>query len=134
MEISKEHPYEDACKILGIRPIANYKSYQLTGETRNFIKLETVAKALNKGWKPDIMNPKELRHMIWGWNYTNDKKPSGLLSLYSDLGLGDASGYVGTSLEFKDAETAKEFARLCKPIIIKHLFNRDDHENFKFNF
>lgn len=42
MEISKEHPYEDTCKILSIRPVANYKSYQLTDETRNFIKLETV--------------------------------------------------------------------------------------------
>ena len=134
MEISKEHPYEDACKILGIRPVANYKSYQLTDETRNFIKLETVAKALNKGWKPDIMNPREVRYMIWGWNYTNDKKPSGLLSLDSYGGLGFAGVDVGTSLEFKDAETAKEFARLCKPIIVKHLFDRDDHENFKLDF
>lgn len=134
MEISKEHPYEDACKILGIRPVANYKSYQLTDETRNFIKLETVAKALNKGWKPDIMNPREVRYIIWGWNYTDDRKPSGLFILASSDGLGSAKVSVGTSLEFKDAETAKEFARLCKPIIVKHLFNRDDHENFKFNF
>lgn len=134
MEISKEHPYEDACKILGIRPVANYKSYQLTDETRNFIKLETVAKALNKGWKPNITDPKEVRYYIWGWSYTDNRKPSGLLALYSYNELSYAYGYVGTSLEFKDAETAKEFARLCKPIIIKHLFNRDDHENFKFNF
>lgn len=134
MEISKEHPYEDACKILGIRPVANYKSYQLTDETRNFIKLETVAKALNKGWKPNITDPKEVRYYIWGWSYTDNRKPSGLLGLASSDGLGYASGTVGTSLEFKDAETAKEFARLCKPIIVKHLFDRDDHENFKFNF
>ena len=134
MEISKEHPYEDACKILGIRPIANYKSYQLTDETRNFIKLETVAKALNKDWKPDIMNPKEVRYIIWGWNYTDNRKPSGLLYLYSNAGLGFAYGRVGISLEFKDAETAKEFVRLCKSMIVKHLFGRDDHENFKFNF
>ena len=135
MEISKEHPYEDACKILGIRPIDNDKSYQLTDETRNFIKLETVAKVLNKGWKPDIMNPEEIRYMIWGWNYTDSRKPSGLLYLYTAYGFSDAAYvYASTSLEFKDAETAKEFARLCKPIIIKHLFGRNDHENFKFNF
>ena len=134
MELSKETPYEDACKVLGLRPVANYKSYKLSDETRNFIKLETVAKALNKDWKPDIMNPKEVRYMIWGWNYTDDRKPSGLLNLHSRSGLGNASGYVGTSLEFKDEETAKEFARLCKPMIVKHLFGRDDHENFKFNF
>ena len=134
MEISKEHPYEDACKILGIRPVANYKSYQLTDETRNFIKLETVAKVLNKVWKPDIMNPREVRYMIWGWNYTDDRKPSGLLRLASRGGRGFAGVLVGTSLEFKDAETAKEFARLCKPMIVKHLFGRNDHENFKFDF
>lgn len=44
VELSKEHPYEDACKLLKISPVANYKSYKLSDETRNFIKLETIAK------------------------------------------------------------------------------------------
>lgn len=91
IELSKEKPYEDACKILGLRPVANYKSYKLTDET-------------------------------------------GLLSVASRNGLGNADALVGTSLEFKDRDTAKEFARICKPMIVKHLFGRDDHENFKFNF
>lgn len=134
MEISKEHPYEDACKLLGLRPVANYKSYKLTDETRNFIKLETIVKALNEGWKPKVTDPKEVRYYIWGWNYTDNQKPSGLLYVYSSFGLGGASAHVGTSLEFKDRDTAKEFARMCKPMIVKHLFGRDDHENFKFNF
>ena len=134
IELSKEKPYEDACKILGLRPVANYKSYKLTDETRNFIKLETIAKALNEGWKPKVTDPKEVRYYIWGWNYTNNQKPSGLLGVGSNLGLGDAGACVGTSLEFKDRDTAKEFARICKPMIVKHLFGRDDHENFKFNF
>lgn len=136
IELSKEKPYEDACKLLGLRPVANYKSYKLTDETRNFIKLETIAKALNEGWKPRITDPKEVRYYIWGWNYTNNQKPSGLLRVYSSAGLGCAAAYalVGTSLEFKDRDTAKEFARICKPMIVKHLFGRDDHENFKFNF
>lgn len=134
MEISKEHPYEDACKLLGIRPVANYKSYKLSDETRNFIKLETVAKALNGDWKLKVMNPKEIRYYVWGWNYTDERKPAGLLSVSSHYGLGDAHASVGTCLEFKDRETAKEFAKLCKPLIVKHLFGRDDHENFKFNF
>ena len=34
IELSKEKPYEDACKLLGLRPVANYKSYKLTDETR----------------------------------------------------------------------------------------------------
>lgn len=134
IELSKEKPYEDACKLLGLRPVANYKSYKLTDETRNFIKLETIAKALNEGWKPKVTDPKEVRYYIWGWNYTNNQKPLGLLTVYSNDGLGGAGAGVGTSLEFKDRDTAKEFARICKPMIVKHLFGRDDHENFKFNF
>ena len=134
IKLSKEKPYEDACKILGLHPVANYKSYKLTDETRNFIKLETIAKALNEGWKPTTMDPKEIRYCVWGWNYTDNRKPSGLLRLRSYDALGGASAIVGTSLEFKDEDTAKEFARICKPMIVKHLFGRDDHENFKFNF
>ena len=134
IELSKEKPYEDACKLLGLRPVANYKSYKLTDETRNFIKLETIAKALNEGWKPKVTDPKEVRYYIWGWNYTDNQKPLGLLAVLSYHGLGDAHASVGTSLEFKDRDTAKEFARICKPMIVKHLFGRDDHENFKFNF
>lgn len=134
IELSKEKPYEDACKLLGLRPVANYKSYKLTDETRNFIKLETIAKALNEGWKPTTIDPKEVRYYVWGWNYTDNRKPSGLLYVGSSLGLGGAYARVGTSLEFKDRDIAKEFARICKPMIVKHLFDRDDHENFEFNF
>lgn len=134
IELSKEKPYEDACKILGLRPVANYKSYKLTDETRNFIKLETVAKALNEGWKPTTIDPKEVRYYVWGWNYTDNGALAGLLGVTSSDGLGNAAAAVGTSLEFKDRDTAKEFARICKPMIVKHLFGQDDHENFKFNF
>lgn len=134
IELSKEKPYEDACKILGLHPVANYKSYKLTDETRNFIKLETIAKALNEGWKPTIMDPKEVRYYVWGWNYIDNRKPEGLLILLSADALGNACALVGTSLEFKDKDTAKEFARICKPMIVKYLFGRDDHENFKFDF
>lgn len=134
IKLSKEKPYEDACKILGLRPVANYKSYKLTDETRNFIKLETVAKALNEGWKPTTIDPKEVRYYVWGWNYTDNGAAAGFLAVYSRHGLGGAAAYVSTSLEFKDRDTAKEFARICKPMIVKHLFGRDDHENFKFNF
>lgn len=134
IKLSKEKPYEDACKILGLHPVANYKSYKLTDETRNFIKLETIAKALNEGWKPTIMDPKEVRYYVWGWNYIDNRKPEGLLGLDSHYALGYAGAYVCTSLEFKDKDTAKEFARICKPMIVKYLFGRDDHENFKFDF
>ena len=113
IELSKEKPYEDACKILGLRPVANYKSYKLTDETRNFIKLETVVKALNEGWKPTTIDPKEVRYYVWGWNYTDNGTAAGLLAVRSSNGLGYAAANIGTSLEFKDRDTAKEFARIC---------------------
>lgn len=134
IQLSEEHPYEDACKLLKISPVANYKSYKLSDETRNFIKLETIAKALNEGWKSNIVNPKEIRYYVTGWNYTDSKKPLGFLYLVSSGELGYADVYVGNPLEFKDKDTAKEFAKICKPMIIKHLFDRDDHENFKLDF
>lgn len=134
IKLSKEKPYEDACKILGLHPVANYKSYKLTDETRNFIKLETIAKALNEGWKPTTMDPREVRYYVWGWNYTDNRKPSGVLSLVSYSTLCYAYALVGTCLELKDEETAQEFVRICKPMIVKYLFGRDDHENFKFDF
>lgn len=134
IQLSEEHPYEDACKLLKISPVANYKSYKLSDETRNFIKLETIAKALNEGWKPNIMNPKEIRYYVAGWNYTDSKKPLGFLYLNSNVGLGNAFVDGGNPLEFKDKDTAKEFAKICKPMIIKHLFDRDDHENFELDF
>lgn len=81
IELSKEKPYEDACKILGLRPVVNYKSYKLTDETRNFIKLETVVKALNEGWKPTTIDPKEVRYYVWGWNYTDNGTTAGLLAV-----------------------------------------------------
>ena len=89
---------------------------------------------MNGDWKPKVMDPKEVRYYVWGWNYTDERKPAGLLGVTSGGGLGGAYADVGSCLEFKDRETAKEFAKLCKPLIVKHLFGQDDHENFGFNF
>lgn len=89
---------------------------------------------MNEGWRSTTINPEEVRYYVWGWNYTDNRKPSGLLYLDSNDALGAALADVGTFLEFKDIDTAKEFARICKPMIVKHLFGRNDHENFKFDF
>ena len=133
IELSKEHPYEDACKILHVSPIANWKSYKLSESARNFIKMETIAKVLNEGWKPDLKDPKTIRWTVYAYHYTNGRS-TGLVYCYSHYGLGYAYGYVGTALEFKDRKTANKFQELCKPLIVKHLLNRDDHENFEISF
>ena len=136
VELSKEHPYEDACKLLKISPVANYKSYKLSDETRNFIKLETIAKAIRGDWKPDLSNERTVRYFVWGWVYTDhrSKESAGLLSVDSLYGLGYSYAYVGTFLEFKEESQAEMFGELCKPMLCKHLFNRDDHERFKLNW
>lgn len=138
IELSKEHPYEDACKILHVSPIANWKSYKLSESARNFIKMETIAKVLNEGWKPNLKDPNTVRWVVYAYNYTDsysdDGGGAGLVSCLSPVGLGGVSGHVGTALEFKDRKTANKFQELCKPLIIKHLLNRDDPENFKINF
>ena len=136
VELSKEHPYEDACKLLKISPVANYKSYKLSDETRNFIKLETIAKAIRGDWKPDLADENTVRYFVWGLVYTDhrSKESAGLLLVRSYLGLGSSLAYVGTSLEFKDKAQAEMFGELCKPMLCKHLFNRDDHERFKLNW
>lgn len=136
VELSKEHPYEDACKLLKISPVANYKSYKLSDETRNFIKLETIAKAIRGDWKPDLSDERTVRYFVWGWVYTDhrSKESAGLLAVASYGGLGVSSADVGTSLEFKEESQAEMFGELCKPMLCKHLFNRDDHERFKLNW
>lgn len=136
VELSKEHPYEDACKLLKISPVANYKSYKLSDETRNFIKLETIAKAIRGDWKPDLSDENTVRYFVWGLVYTNhrSKEPTGLLYVGSRNGLGYSNATVGPSLEFKEKSQAEVFGELCKPMLCKHLFNRDDHERFKLNW
>lgn len=133
IELSKEHPYEDACKILHVSPIANWKSYKLSESARNFIKMETIAKVLNEGWKPDLKDPNNIRWIVYAHSYTNGNN-AGLVYCGSHIGLGTASGTVGTALEFKDRKTANKFQELCKSLIIKHLLNRDDPENFEIDF
>lgn len=135
VELSKEHPYEDACKLLKISPVANYKSYKLSDETRNFIKLETIAKAIRGDWKPDLADENTVRYFVWGLVYTDhrSKESAGLLSVASHGGLSYSDAHVGTSLEFKEEYQAEMFGELCKPMLCKHLFNRDDHERFKLN-
>lgn len=124
IKLSKEHPYEDACKILHVSPIANWKSYKLSEQARNFIKMETIAKDSNI-----------VRWYVYAWCYTSDfSGHAGLVDCYSRRGLGIAGGGVGTALEFKDRKTVNKFQELCKPLIIKYLLNRDDHENFEICF
>ena len=50
--------YEDACKVLGVEPIneQNAKAQGFRPDEIARRKLETIAAALNEGWKPDWNN------------------------------------------------------------------------------
>lgn len=136
-KISREHPYEDACKLLKIAPVANYKSYKLSDETRNFIKLETVAKALNQGWKPDLSERSTVRYCSWAYVYTDNRKTdksAGLLCLFSYNGVGFSTATVGTSLEIRDRELCRYFMEICKKELVIHFTGKDEAEKYEFRF
>ena len=98
--------------------------------------METIAKAIRGDWKPDLSDERTVRYFVWGWVYTDhrSKESAGLLLVYSGHGLSYSYADVGTSLEFKEESQAEMFGELCKPMLCKHLFNRDDHERFKLNW
>lgn len=136
-KISREHPYKDACKLLKVAPVANYKSYKLSDETRNFIKLETVAKALNQGWKSDLSERSTVRYYPWAYVYTDNRKTdksAGLLHLSSRNTLGYSHAGVGTSLEIQNKELCQYFMEICKKEIIIHLTGKDEAEKYEFRF
>lgn len=136
-KISREHPYEDACKLLKIAPVANYKSYKLSDETRNFIKLETVAKALNQGWKPDLSKRSTVRYYPWVYVYTDNKETNkyiGLLYLNSSHGFGGSVIHMGVSLEIQSVELCQYFIEICKKELIIHLTGKDEAERYEFRF
>lgn len=83
--------YEDACEILGIKPIANDNlcigvNIPETAATEShvksagdmdkdmiaYIKLTTIIKALNEGWKPSLKED-EYRYYPWFYLYTQEE-------------------------------------------------------------
>lgn len=67
-------------------------------------------KALNENRKPEVTRPRT-NHYFWGWIYTDDRKPTEILTVYSNTRLSSINGSIGISLEFRDRDTAKEFVR-----------------------
>lgn len=56
--------YEDACKVLGVEPIneQNAKAQGFRSDEIARRKLETIAAALNEGWKPDWNNTDQYKY------------------------------------------------------------------------
>ncbi len=104
--------YEDACRELGIRPL-DFDGYDEADEIA-YIKLKTIAKALNEGWKPNWTNSNEYKYYPW-FDLSSGSSRS---YYYRDF----ASSAVGSRLCFRSKELAiyagKQFIEIYKDFMI----------------
>ena len=121
--------YEDACKVLGVEPIneQNAKAQGFRSDEIARRKLETIAAALNEGWKPDWNNTDQYKYYPYFYIQENAKgKGSAGLSFASTNG---AAAYtfanVGSRLCFYASRLARyasnQFTDLYEQILIEKL-------------
>lgn len=99
--------FEDACNVLGVdsSDILVYDEDTTDPDeinTNAFLKLRTIIKALNEGWKPDIGNGSQYKYYPW-----LRSNVSGLGLSYYGYGYGSSVSHVGSRLYLKSAELAK---------------------------
>lgn len=82
--------YEDACKVLGVEPIneQNAKAQGFRSDEIARRKLETIAAALNEGWKPDWNNTDQYKYYPYFYIQENAKGKG-------SAGLSCAATYCG---------------------------------------
>lgn len=121
--------YEDACKVLGVEPIneQNAKAQGFRSDEIARRKLETIAAALNEGWKPDWNNTDQYKYYPYFYIQENAKgKGSAGLSCASTLySASIASASVGSRLCFYASRLARyagnQFTDLYEQILIEKL-------------
>ena len=121
--------YEDACKVLGVEPIneQNAKAQGFRSDEIARRKLETIAAALNEGWKPDWNNTDHYRYYPYFYIQENAKgKGSAGLSC-ADAGNAATTTYAnfGSRLCFYASRLARyagnQFTDLYEQILIEKL-------------
>lgn len=121
--------YEDACKVLGVEPIneQNAKAQGFRSDEIARRKLETIAAALNEGWKPDWNNTDQYKYYPYFYIQENAKgKGSAGLSCADAY---DAAAYayarIGSRLCFYALRLARyagnQFTDLYEQILIEKL-------------
>ena len=107
--------YEDACKVLGVEPIneQNAKAQGFRPDEIARRKLETIAAALNEGWKPDWNNTDQYKYYPYFYIQENAKgKGSAGLSYASTFNAATAANAsVGSRLWQESREKAKYFGQ-----------------------
>lgn len=121
--------YEDACKVLGVEPIneqnAKAQGFRLDEIARR--KLETIAAALNEGWKPDWNNTDQYKYYPYFYIQEN-AKGKGSAGLSYAITLNSAANtyaHFGSRLCFYASRLARyasnQFTDLYEQILIEKL-------------
>lgn len=120
--------YEDACKVLGVEPIneQNAKAQGFRSDEIARRKLETIAAALNEGWKPDWNNTDQYKYYPYFYIQENAKgAPAGLSYAATYDAASRTSADVGSRLCFYASRLARyagnQFTDLYEQILIEKL-------------
>ncbi|MCS3309134.1 hypothetical protein NXW15_17260 [Bacteroides thetaiotaomicron] len=121
--------YEDACKVLGVEPIneQNAKAQGFRSDEIARRKLETIAAALNEGWKPDWNNTDQYKYYPYFYIQENAKgKGSAGLSCASTASAATFTyASIGSRLCFYASRLARyasnQFTDLYEQILIEKL-------------
>lgn len=121
--------YEDACKVLGVEPIneQNAKAQGFRSDEIARRKLETIAAALNEGWKPDWNNTDQYKYYPYFYIQENakGKGSAGLSCASTSYAAANTSAYFGSRLCFYASRLARyagnQFTDLYEQILIEKL-------------
>lgn len=121
--------YEDACKVLGVEPIneQNAKAQGFRSDEIARRKLETIAAALNEGWKPDWNNTDQYKYYPYFYIQENakGKGSAGLSCADADHTAANTAADVGSRLCFYASRLARyagnQFTDLYEQILIEKL-------------
>lgn len=121
--------YEDACKVLGVEPIneQNAKAQGFRSDEIARRKLETIAAALNEGWKPDWNNTDQYKYYPYFYIQENakGKGSAGLSFAHSNNAATYTSANIGSLLCFYALRLARyagnQFTDLYEQILIEKL-------------
>lgn len=121
--------YEDACKVLGVEPIneQNAKAQGFRSDEIARRKLETIAAALNEGWKPDWNNTDQYKYYPYFYIQENakGKGSAGLSCAAARASAACAAAMLGSRLCFYASRLARyagnQFTDLYEQILIEKL-------------
>lgn len=121
--------YEDACKVLGVEPIneQNAKAQGFRSDEIARRKLETIAAALNEGWKPDWNNTDQYKYYPYFYIQENakGKGSAGLSCALTTYAASHTYAYIGSRLCFYASRLARyasnQFTDLYEQILIEKL-------------